>query len=99
MLRARSHAQAARTRAQQELQRSKGSLADTLEAITRLENGLADASTKFGFLQEIRAYMADLCDMLQVMAGQDPQACLAACMGDPEIAEQLLSGPVAAFCR
>ena len=59
--------QAARTRAAQELQRSKGTLADTLEAITRLENGLADASTKFGFLQEIRAYVSDLCDMLQVM--------------------------------
>lgn len=58
--------QASRTRAQQELGRSKGNLASTLEAITRLENGLADASTKFGFLQEIRAYVADLCDMLQV---------------------------------
>ena len=58
--------QAARTRAQQELARTKGNLAHALEATTRLENGVADASVKFGFLQEIRAYIADLCDMLQV---------------------------------
>lgn len=61
--------QAARTRAQQELARTQGNLADALEATTRLENGVADASVKYGFLQEIRAYIADLCDMLQVRPG------------------------------
>lgn len=37
-----------------------------MAAVTTLENDLSAAGEKFTFLQDMRAYIADLCDMLQV---------------------------------
>ena len=40
-----------------------------MAAVAILEADLSAASSKYAFLQETRAYIADLCDMLQVRSG------------------------------
>ena len=39
---------------------------DSVAAVARLEGDLEAASSKYTFLQQLRAFVADLCDMLQV---------------------------------
>jgi GC-rich sequence DNA-binding factor len=36
------------------------------QAVTRLEGNVAAAGQKYTYLQEMRAFVADMCDMLQV---------------------------------
>lgn len=36
------------------------------QAVTQLEGGVAAAAQKYTYLQEMRAFVADMCDMLQV---------------------------------
>ena len=41
-------------------------LQSSIAAVAALEKDLEAAGEKFTFLQEMKAYIADLCDMLQV---------------------------------
>ena len=58
--------QASKQQAQHKSTRNQGNLSDSITAIARLEGEAAKAEDKYTFLQEVRTYIADLCDMLQV---------------------------------
>ncbi|CAL8463414.1 g2948 [Coccomyxa elongata] len=57
--------QASQTGAEKQLARTSVSLQNSMAAVTTLENDLSASGEKFTFLQDMRAYIADLCDMLQ----------------------------------
>lgn len=57
--------QASHKNAQKQLQRTSQNLTDSISAIDALEEQLQSAGTRYTFLQQIKAYIADLCDMLQ----------------------------------
>lgn len=61
-------AQAAQAGAEKQLARTGASLAASIAAVASLERDLAAAGDKYAFLQDMRAYLADLCDMLQARA-------------------------------
>ena len=44
----------------------------SFEMVTQLQEALDAASGKYTFLQQLRGYVADLCDMLQVAAHAPP---------------------------
>ena len=52
--------------AQRSLARTGLNLSDTLKAVDVLEQELEAAGEKYTQMQELKAYIADLCDMLQV---------------------------------
>ena len=58
--------QASHSNAQKQLQRTSQNLADSIASIDTFEEQLQSAGGRYTFLQEIKAYIADLCDMLQV---------------------------------
>lgn len=58
--------QASHSNAQKQLQRTSQNLADSITSIDTFEEQLQSAGTRYTFLQETKAYIADLCDMLQV---------------------------------
>lgn len=45
---------------------TEGNLADSLQAVARLEGEVAAASHRYTYVQETRGFIADMCDMLQV---------------------------------
>ncbi|KAL3131084.1 hypothetical protein ABBQ38_000395 [Trebouxia sp. C0009 RCD-2024] len=57
--------QASHSNAQKQLQRTSQNLADSITSIDTFEEQLQSAGTRYTFLQETKAYIADLCDMLQ----------------------------------
>lgn len=57
--------QAAQAGAEKQLARTGASLAASIAAVAGLERDLAAAGDKYALLQDMRAYLADLCDMLQ----------------------------------
>lgn len=60
--------QASHSNAQKQLQRTSQNLADSITSIDTFEEQLQSAGGRYTFLQETKAYIADLCDMLQVKA-------------------------------
>lgn len=60
--------QASKQQAQHNLARTEGNVKESIASIGRLEGDLATAGDKYTFLQEMRGYIADLCDMLQAKA-------------------------------
>ncbi len=58
--------QATQTGTEKQLARTAVSLQNSMAAVASLEKDLSAAGEKFTFLQDMRAYIADLCDMLQV---------------------------------
>ena len=58
--------QATQQHAQRSLARTALNLSDTLKAVDMLEQELEAAGVKYTQMQELKAYIADLCDMLQV---------------------------------
>ena len=48
-----------------QLERSSGQLAESISSVSGLEAQLGAAKAKYTYMQEQRAYIADLCDMLQ----------------------------------
>lgn len=58
--------QASHSNAQKQLQRTSQNLADSIASLDTFEEQLQAAGARYTFLQEIKAYIADLCDMLQV---------------------------------
>eukprot|EP00884_Botryococcus_braunii_P016142 jgi/Botrbrau1/3210/Bobra.37_2s0040.1 len=56
-----SHAQA-----QKQLGKVTANLRESMKTVATLEGELGKAGDKYTFLQELKAYIADLCDMLQV---------------------------------
>ncbi|KAK9815407.1 hypothetical protein WJX72_003173 [[Myrmecia] bisecta] len=59
------HLQASRKQADRNLARTAANLADSIKTVATLEDELKGAGEKYTYLQELRAYVADLCDMLQ----------------------------------
>ncbi|DBA84128.1 TPA: hypothetical protein ACH3X1_006604 [Trebouxia sp. C0004] len=57
--------QASHKNAQKQLQRTSQNLTDSISAIDAFEEQLQSAGARYTFLQQIKAYIADLCDMLQ----------------------------------
>ncbi|KAL3139132.1 hypothetical protein ABBQ32_005919 [Trebouxia sp. C0010 RCD-2024] len=57
--------QASHSNAQKQLQRTSQNLADSITSIDTFEEQLQSAGARYTFLQETKAYIADLCDMLQ----------------------------------
>eukprot|EP00891_Asterochloris_glomerata_P000170 jgi/Astpho2/170/Aster-x0896 len=57
--------QATQQHAQRSLARTSLNLSDTLKAIDTLEQELEAAGVKYTQMQELKVYIADLCDMLQ----------------------------------
>ncbi|KAL4419512.1 hypothetical protein ABPG77_002298 [Micractinium sp. CCAP 211/92] len=57
--------QMSRQQAEQNLERTSTSLQNSLAAITRMEGELEAASAKYVQVQGLKAYVADLCSMLQ----------------------------------
>ena len=58
--------QASHKNAEKQLQRTSQNLIDSIAAVDTLGEQLQAAGERYAFLQQIRAYIADLCDMLQV---------------------------------
>ena len=58
--------QASQKQAERNLQRTTASLQGAIEAIGRMEGELQSSSDKYVYLQKLRAYVQDLCYMLQV---------------------------------
>ena len=58
--------QASQNNAQKQLQRTSQNLTDSISAIDAFEEQLHLAGARYTFLQQVKAYIADLCDMLQV---------------------------------
>ncbi|KAK9825809.1 hypothetical protein WJX74_009574 [Apatococcus lobatus] len=56
--------QASRRNAQQQLDRTDGNLEESMRQISVLEGDAAKASDRYTFLQDMRGYVADLCEML-----------------------------------
>lgn len=59
--------QASHKQADRNLQRTAGNLEGSVASIGRMEGELSTASDKYVFLQKLRAYVQDLCYMLQVI--------------------------------
>lgn len=57
--------QMSRKQADKNLERTSNSLQSSLAAITRMEGELEAASSKYVLVQGLKAYVADLCNMLQ----------------------------------
>ena len=71
--------QASHKNAQKQLQRTSQNLTDSISAIDAFEEQLQSAGARYTFLQQIKAYIADLCDMLQVVTQPlEHPACLCA---------------------
>ena len=62
--------QASHSNAQKQLQRTSQNLADRITPSDTLEEQLQSAGARYLFVQETKAYIADLCDMLQVQTLQ-----------------------------
>ena len=78
--------QATQSTAEKQLAKTGTNLAASIAAVATLERDLKTAGAKFAFLQDTRAYIADLCDMLQV-------PCMAPCLpADLRWPLQLLHG-------
>ena len=78
--------QATHSTAEKQLAKTGTNLAASIAAVATLERDLKTAGAKFAFLQDTRAYIADLCDMLQV-------PCMASCLpADLQWPLQLLHG-------
>lgn len=60
--------QATQAGTERQLAKTSVNLANSIAAIATLERDLAAAGEKYAFLQDMRAYISDLCDMLQVPA-------------------------------
>ena len=58
--------QATQSTTEKQLAKTGTNLASSIAAVATLERNLKTAGEKFAFLQDTRAYIADLCDMLQV---------------------------------
>jgi len=58
--------QASQSGTEKQLARTAVNLQNSIAAVAALEKDLEAAGEKFTFLQAMRAYIADLCDMLQV---------------------------------
>ena len=58
--------QASHKHVRKELDRTSQQLADSIASVGGLDEDLAAAKAKYTYMQEIRGYIADLCDMLQV---------------------------------
>ncbi len=58
--------QASQRHAQQQLDRTNGNLDESMLQISMLETDVTKAGTRYTFLQEMRSYIADLCEMLDV---------------------------------
>lgn len=52
--------------AEQNLMRTRGFLRDALEEVGNLKSVLEASGTKYTHVQEMKVYIADLCDCLQV---------------------------------
>lgn len=72
--------QATHKQADRNLARTGQSLQGALDAIGRLEGELGSASDKYVFLQKTRAYVQDLCYMLQVRVGREGTVCVWMCV-------------------
>ena len=60
------HMQATQSTTEKQLAKTGTNLAASIAAVATLERDIKAAGDKFAFLQDMRAYIADLCDMLQV---------------------------------
>lgn len=60
------HMQATQSTTEKQLAKTGTNLAASIAAVATLERDMNAAGDKFAFLQDTRAYIADLCDMLQV---------------------------------
>ena len=60
------HIQATQSTTEKQLAKTGTNLAASIAAVATLERDMKAAGDKFAFLQDTRAYIADLCDMLQV---------------------------------
>lgn len=58
--------QATHSHSQKQLAKVGNNLRDSMNSIGVLEAELGKAGDKYTYLQELKAYMGDLCDMLQV---------------------------------
>lgn len=58
-------AQATQANAERSRRRAAENLAAAVAGVTTLEAELDAAGGRFAYLQQLRAYIADLCDMLQ----------------------------------
>ena len=75
--------QATQSRTEKQLAKTGTNLASSIAAVATMERELKVAGDKFAFLQDTRAYIADLCDMLQVRR-QGFRLCLEMCTATSE---------------
>lgn len=66
--------QASQRNAQQQLDRTDGNLEESMRQISVLEGAAAKASDRYTFLQDMRNYIADLCEMLDVSGAGLPSS-------------------------
>ena len=58
--------QASHQHVRKELGRTSQQLTDSIASVGGLDDDLAAAKARYTYMQEVRGYIADLCDMLQV---------------------------------
>lgn len=73
--------QATQSTTEKQLAKTGTNLAASIAAVATMERDMKAAGDKFAFLQDTRAYIADLCDMLQVCRRAIPQDADAVCHG------------------
>ena len=61
-----AHLQATQANIEKQAKKTEENLISHAAQCADLEDSLAAAGTKYTFLQQLKAYIADLCDMLQV---------------------------------
>ena len=64
-------AQASHQHVRKELGRTSQQLTDSIASVGGLDDDLAAAKAKYTYMQEVRGYVADLCDMLQARGAVD----------------------------
>lgn len=59
--------QISRSNVENQTRKTEENIRDTIDQCTQLESRLEAESGKYVYLQELKGYIADLCDMLQVL--------------------------------
>lgn len=74
--------QVTRSNIDRQAARTQENMRHSMEAVAHLQAELATAGQKYSFLQQLKGYIADLCDMLQVShpMTQRSIASIAACL-------------------
>ena len=73
------HLQMTQANIEKQAAKTQENVRSSVETVAQLQEALDAASGKYTFLQQLRGYVADLCDMLQVAVHTLPSCCSPNC--------------------